>query len=115
MLLSGPTTRRALAGVIGAGAITGTVLLASAPTALADPAENCTAADLASVASGVAADTSSYLFNHPDVNAFFTGLKGQPRSEIRNSVQQYLDANPQVKQDLQSIRQPLVDLRNRCQ
>ncbi len=28
--------------------------------------------------SGVWAGTSVYLFTHPDVNAFFTGLKGQP-------------------------------------
>ena len=40
---------------------------------------NCTAADLASVASGVSAATSAYLFTHPDVNDFFTGLEGEPR------------------------------------
>jgi hemophore-related protein len=43
-----------------------------------------------------------------------TGLKGQPRDEIRTLVQQYLDANPQTKADIQGIRAPLRDLRARC-
>jgi hemophore-related protein len=29
-------------------------------------------------------------------------------------VQQYLDANPQTKAEIQAIRQPLTDIRNRC-
>ena|ERR1700737_2962265 len=114
MLLS-RAARGAVAGVFGAGAITGAMLVGTAPTALADPPAGCTAADLASVASGVSSDTSTYLFNHPEVNAFFTGLKGRPSSEIRGDVQAYMDAHPQVKQDLQAIRQPLVDLKTRCQ
>jgi heme-binding protein len=113
MLLSGRMARRAVAGAIAAGAIAGTALLGTAPTALADP-PNCTAADLAGVASGVSAATSAYLFTHPEVNAFFTSLKGLPKSEIRDDVQAYMAANPQVQAELQTIRQPLVDLRNRC-
>ena len=63
---------------------------------------------------GVSAATSAYLFTHPDVNDFFTGLEGTPRDELRGQIQQYLDANPQVRAELQGIRQPLVDLRARC-
>ena len=55
-----------------------------------------------------------YLFTHPWVNDFFTGLQGQPRDQIRAQAQDYLDANPQVKAELQAIRQPLVDLKARC-
>ena len=62
----------------------------------------------------MSASTSAYLFTHPDVNAFFTGLEGAPRDQIRTQVQQYLDYNPSVKSDLQGIRQPLVDLKSRC-
>jgi hemophore-related protein len=115
MLLSGRTARRAVAGAIGAGALAGAMLLGASPAAFADPPPNCTAADLAGVASGVSASTSAYLFTHPDVNAFFTGLKGQPKSAIRDDVQNYMNANPTVKADLQNIRQPLVDLKTRCQ
>ena len=116
MLLSRRTARRrAVAGAIGAGAVASVMLFGAIPPALADPPPNCTAADLAGVASGVAAATSAYLFSHPDVNDFFTGLKGQPKNQARDAVKNYLDANPQTKADLQGIRQPLVDLKNRCQ
>jgi hemophore-related protein len=75
---------------------------------------NCTAADLAGVASGVSASTSAYLFAHPDVNWFFTSLEGLPRDQVRSKVQDYLNTNPPTKADLTGIRQPLVDLKARC-
>jgi heme-binding protein len=100
-------------------------MLFGAGSAMADPPDpvpspapappNCTAADLAGVSAGVAAATSAYLFAHPDVNDYFTSLKGQPRSEIRDNIQNYMNANPQVHADLQGIRQPLTDLQDRCE
>jgi hemophore-related protein len=114
MLVNARLARRAVVGMIGTGAVAGAILVGAAPSALADPPPNCTAADLAGVAAGVSAATSAYLFTHPDVNGFFTGLEGAPRDTIRTQVKQYLDYNPSVKADLQGIRQPLVDLRNRC-
>ena len=107
------SARRVIAGTIGAGAVAGSLLVGLAPSAVATP-PNCTAADLAGVAAGVSAATSAYLFTHPDVNAFFTGLEGTPRDTLRTQIQQYLDANPQVKAELTGIRQPLADLRARC-
>jgi hemophore-related protein len=83
------------------------------PPAPANP-PNCTAADLAGVASGVSAATSAYLFTHPDVNNFFTSLEGVPRDQVQDDVRNYLNNNPQAKADLTGIRQPLVDLKNRC-
>lgn len=118
MLLSARNARRVIAGVAGAGAVAGAMLFGAIPSALADdPAANppnCTAADLAGVASGVSASTSAYLFTHPDVNNFFTSLEGLPREEVRTKVHDYLEANPQTKAELTGIRQPLVDLKNRC-
>ena len=115
MLLSARTARRAVAGALGTGAIAGAMFFGAMPMASAqDAPPNCTAADLAGVASGVSAATSAYLFTHPDVNWFFTSLEGMPRDEVRQDVQDYLNANPQVKTDLTGIRQPLVDLKNRC-
>jgi hemophore-related protein len=114
MLLSARTARRAVAGALGTGAITGAMLFGALPSAMAEEPPNCTAGDLAGVAAGVSAATSVYLFTHPDVNYFFTSLEGQPRDEIRDDVQTYLDGNPQVKDELTAIRQPLVDLKNRC-
>jgi hemophore-related protein len=111
--------RRMLTAAVGCGAaLVVTALPAQAqPPAPAPPAPappNCTAADLAGVMSGVTASTSAYLFTHPPVNDFFTSLKGQTREQKQAALQAYLDANPQVKGELQGIRQPAVDFRNRC-
>ena len=118
MLLSARNARRVVAGVAGAGAVAGAMLFGAIPSALDDdPANNppnCSAADLAGVASGVSASTSAYLFTHPDVNNFFTSLEGLPREEVKTKVHDYLEANPQTKAELTGIRQPLVDLKNRC-
>ena len=118
MLLSARAGRRAIAGALGAGTIAGAMLFGAIPSALADdPAlnpPNCSAADLAGVAAGVSASTSAYLFTHPDVNWFFTSLEGLPRDQVRSQVADYLNKNPQTKSDLTGIRQPLVDLKNRC-
>ena len=99
--------------VISAGMIAGSMLVGIAATAAADP-PNCTAADLAGVMFNVNAATQSYLFSHPDVNAFFTGLKGKPRDEMATEIAVYADANPQVRDELRAVRQPAADFRDRC-
>ncbi|MBP1818611.1 heme-binding protein [Mycobacterium sp. OAE908] len=99
--------------LIGAGMIAGSMLIGTAATAAADP-PNCTAADLAGVMSGVNAGMSSYLFTHPDVNAFFTGLKGMSRDQMRTELTSYMDANPQVRDEITAVRQPAADFRDRC-
>ena len=99
--------------LIGAGVIAGATLIGTAATATADP-PGCTAADLAGVMSGVNAAMSSYLFTHPDVNAFFTGLKGKTREEMRTEIAAYADANPQVRDEITAVRQPAADFRDRC-
>jgi hemophore-related protein len=118
MLVSMRSGRRAVAGALGSGALAGAMLFGAIPSAMADdPAlnpPNCSAADLAGVASGVSAATSDYLFSHPDVNWFFTSLEGLPRDKVRAEVKKYMDNNPGVKADLTGVRQPLVDLKNRC-
>jgi heme-binding protein len=99
--------------LIGAGMIAGSMLVATAATAAADP-PNCTAADLAGVMSGVNAGTSWYLFTHPDVDAFFTSLKGKSRDEMRTEIEAYAQANPQVRDELRAVRQAATDFRDRC-
>ena len=102
-------------GAFAAAALTGAALFGAAIASADPPAPPpCSAAELARVMSGVTFDTSNYLIDHPDVNDFFTGLKGQPKDQIGNKVQAYLDANPTVRNDLAAIRQPSVDFRNRC-
>lgn len=100
--------------LISAGMIAGALLVGSAATAAADDPPNCTAGDLTQVLSGVNAGMSVYLFTHPDVNAFFTSLKGKSRDEMRTAVSDYLQANPQVRDEIKAVRQPAADFRARC-
>ena len=112
---------RAVMGAVGAVALAGAMFLGSAATASAEPPTppppappNCSPADWAGVRAGVAAAVSAYLFTHPPVNDFFATLKGQSRDQIQPQVQAYLDANPQVRTDLQGIKQPADDFLARC-
>jgi len=115
-------SRRTAALAIGTGAIVSAILMGGAPAALADPpapppppAPGCSAADFEQLRSQVAGATAGYMFTHPDVNAFFSSLKGQPRDQMRNEVKNYMASNPQVQSDLAGIRQPLRDMKARCQ
>lgn len=114
MLFKTHPARRAVIAVISTGAAAGALFGSGTPAAMAAPPPNCTAADLAGVAAGVSAATSVYLFTHPNVNAFFTSLEGAPRDQIRADVTQYLNDNPMIKAELTAVRQPLVDVKNRC-
>ncbi len=122
MLLSGRAGHRAMAGLIGSGAMAAAILFGGASSALAQPAPepaappppNCTAADLAQVSGAVGTGMGVYLFTHPEVNNFFTSLRGKPDDEVRAAVQDYMNANPQVEAEINGIRQPLKDLRERC-
>lgn len=111
-------TRRIVAALIGGGAIAvavfGQMASAAADPDTPPPPPNCTAADLEGVRTGVQAATSAYLFTHPDVNTFFTSLAGLPRDQVRAKVKAYMAANPQTASDIMGIRQPLVDIKNRC-
>ena len=87
------------------------------PTPTRDPAANppnCSAADLEFARAGVQEATSQYLFGHPDVNDFYNSLEGLTRDQAKTKVQAYMKAHPQTKADLAGIRQPLMDMKNRC-
>ena len=115
MVFTKSGAQRAVVAAAGAAMAVMAVALPTSGQALAAPtAPNCTPADLAGVASGVAAAASAYLFTHPDVNDFFTSLRGLSKDQAHAKVKQYLAANPQTKAELQGIRQPLKDIRDRC-
>jgi len=126
MMLSRRAMRSALVGAIGTSAMAGAMLFGGASLAFAEPtpappspapaapAPGCTAGDLAQVSGTVGTAMGVYLFSHPDVNDFFTGLRGQPNEEIRGDVKNYMNANPQVESEINGIRQPLTDLSDRC-
>jgi hemophore-related protein len=101
------------------GAGIGAALFVASPLAHADqdPAAdppNCSAADLEGVRAGVSASTSAYLFTHPDLNDFMTSLKAMSREQVVAKTKGYFASHPDEKADMTNIRQPLVDIRDRC-
>ena len=121
MLPSRGPGRRSVVGAVRAVAFAGAMFAGSGATASAEPPAppppappNCSPADWAGVRAGVAAATSTYLFTNPPVNDFFATLAGKSRDEMGPQVQAYMDANPQVRTDIQGIKQPAVDFLNRC-
>lgn len=117
MSLSEFMSRHVVVGAIGAGVIAATLVSSGAGVATADPTPrppNCSAADVAGVAASVATALTTYLFTHPDVNGFYTGLQDQPKDQIQGQVQNYFNTNPQEEAELEGIRQPLTDIRERC-
>ena len=117
MSLSKFMSRRVVVGALGAGVIAGTLVSSGTGIAAADPTPrppNCSAADVAGVAASVATSLTTYLFTHPDVNGFYTGLQDQPKDQIGGQVQNYFSNNPQEEAELEGIRQPLTDIRERC-
>lgn len=124
MLMSADTLRPAFVGAIATGVMSVAMLAGAGSSAFAQPTPppppppappGCSAADLARVSAGVASATADYLYIHPDVNNFFTSLRGLPNDQVPNDLRTYMDANPQVRAELTAIRQPLTDLRTNCQ
>lgn len=101
------------------GAGIGAALLGASPLAYAnkDPAAdppNCSAADLEGVRAGVSASTSAYLFTHPDLNDFMTSLKAMSREQVALKVKGYMASHPDEQAEMANIRQPLLDIKDRC-
>ncbi len=114
MSLSEFISRRVIVGVIGAG-----TLLVRCRRLKPRPTRrrgHPTAQPPTSPASRPVSRQSltTYLFTHPDVNGFYTGLQDQPKDQIGGEVQNYFGANPQEEAELEGIRQPLTDIRERC-
>lgn len=105
-----PAVRLAGAGLLLAGLLIG----AAAPAVADDLPPGCTTADMTGVMSGVSAGLAAYLFTHPDVNDFFTGLQGLPKTEVRDQTEAYLSANPGVRAELEAVRAPSRAFRDRC-
>jgi hemophore-related protein len=101
------------AGAAAVAALCASPLAHATQDPAADP-PNCTTADLQGVEAGVSASTSAYLYAHPDLNGFMSNLRGLSREEVAQRVDGYMTAHPQEDAEMTGIRQPLMDLKNRC-
>lgn len=85
-----------------------------APAAWADPAPNCTGADYAGISAGVSAAMSTYMFTHPDLNDFITGLEAAGGEHSALQIADYEASHPRERGEIAAIRQPLADFDERC-
>ncbi|WP_099022112.1 heme-binding protein [Mycolicibacterium palauense] len=69
---------------------------------------------MSGVLGNVSTSMSAYLFTHPDVNDFITGLAHDSADDRKKSIDGYMADNPQVNDEMNAIRQPLKDFRTRC-
>lgn len=114
MKTSPTVVRRGLASVLTACAIGGAVAAAVAgPSASAAP-DPCMASQVAKTIGSVATNTGSYLDTHPQTNAVFTMASKQQAPQAVATLKTYLDANPQVGKDIQTLQQPLTSLAGQC-
>ncbi|MUM15966.1 hemophore-related protein [Mycobacterium sp. CBMA271] len=99
--------------IVGIGVLAGA--LGMAAPVQAKPGD-CTVSEEARLDAVEATRRAEYLERHPEVN---TGMSDALRAPgdggaKHEAVQAYFDANPTARADLDSIRQPVQDFKNRC-
>lgn len=109
------TARRGLFAAFAVCAAGGATIAAlSGPSAGAAP-DPCAASSVAKTIGSVATSTGTYLDTHPQTNQALTIIsqqQGGPQSLA--AMKSYLDANPQVAKDMQTLQRPLTDLAGQC-
>ncbi len=110
------TARRSMfaAFAVCAGGAIAALTVPSSPSATAatDP---CAASQVAKTVGSVANSMGAYLDSHPQTNQALTTIsqqQGGPQSLV--ALKTYMDANPQVAKDLQTLQRPLTDLSGAC-
>jgi hemophore len=113
------TARRSLFAAFAVCAAGGVTVFAltvpPSPSATAAP-DPCAASQVAKTVGSVANSTGAYLDSHPQTNQALTTIsqqQGGPQSLV--ALKSYMDANPQVAKDLQTLQRPLTDLAGQCQ
>ena len=92
------------------GATIAAMTVPSSPSATAAP-DPCAASQVAKTIGSVANSMGAYLDAHPQTNQALTTIsqqQGGPQSLV--ALKTYMDANPQVAKDLQTLQRPLTDL-----
>jgi hemophore len=112
------TARRGLFAAFAVCAAGGATIAAlavpSSPSATAAP-DPCAASQVAKTVGSVANSTGTYLDSHPQTNQALTTIsqqQGGPQSLV--ALKSYMDANPAVAKDLQTLQKPLTDLAGQC-
>ncbi|ORB31897.1 hemophore-related protein [Mycolicibacterium parafortuitum] len=106
--------RRGLFGMFAGGLLAFGSAAIVAPVASAQPAEECTASNVAGTVSSVAASEGAYLAANPQTNDALTAISAQPKPEAQAAYAAYFQQNPQVEEQLKAIHQPASALEQQC-
>lgn len=117
MTASVANVRSGLFGVLAGGVLVfGPAILAPAATAQPDPgpAPDCSAANVASTVSAATAAEGAYLIANPPTNSQLSSISSQPQEQSQDAYKSYFEQNPQVRDDLAAIHQPVNALSEQC-
>lgn len=117
MTASVTNVRRGLFGVLAGSMLVFGPAAILAPMATAQPnpaAPNCSAANVASTVSAATAAESAYLLANPQHNAALSGISSQPQEQMQGAYNAYFEQNPQARNDLAAVHQPVSALREQC-
>ncbi|WP_370332756.1 hemophore-related protein [Mycolicibacterium hippocampi] len=116
MNTSATTVRRGLFGVFAGGLLAFGSAAIVAPVANAQPAPgpDCSAAGVAGTVSTAAASEGAYLTANPQTNETLSNIASQAQPEAQQAFRTYFEENPEVKDQLTAIYQPVSAINNQC-
>lgn len=115
MTVTRAAARRALYATFAVCVAGGAAMAAPAGPSAVAASDPCAASQVARTVGSVANSTGTYLDSHPQTNQALTAIsqqQGGPQSLA--ALKSYMDANPKVAKDLQTLQQPLTDLAGEC-
>ncbi|ACC38910.1 MULTISPECIES: hemophore [Mycobacterium] len=109
------TKRRGLFAALVAVGLPGLALVTVAEPTATGATDPCAASEVARTIGSVAKQTGDYLDSHPETNQAMTAaFQGSAGPQSFGSLKSYLEKNPKVASDLQSLSQPLTNLSTQC-
>lgn len=69
---------------------------------------------MASTVSAATASEGAYLLAHPQHNEALSGISSQPQEQVQGAYNAYFEQNPQARDDLAAVHQPVSALREQC-
>jgi hemophore-related protein len=115
VIIARGNVRRGVLGILAAAVLAGVAIaIVVLPSAKAEPADPCTAANLTATISKVNSEISQYLEAHPDTNQALSDAAKQSPFAAQGAFTSYFDGNETAATDLHTLQQPLVDLSDQC-
>ena len=110
------TVRRSALGMFAGGVLAfgSSAMIAPVAGAQPAPAPDCSAASVAGTVSTATAAEGAYLVANPQTNEALTEISPQTQPEAQTAYRAFFAANPQVKNELEAIYQPVGALNSAC-